>query len=190
MRSLSSCILSTTDWRTCISGLPPNSLFNNSDAWVNSLSENGLSRCTTRFCTSRSLSTKITKIRNSSKRKNSICRRLTWLRRGVVIRQVICVNWDNTSDAALTNSDEDISGFNSASISLVRASCQGSTLSNVSTKNRKPSCVGIFPAEVCGELTNPRASRSPITLRTVAEETCTSGNIAKALEATGVPSAM
>ena len=132
----------------------------------------------------------MTKMRSSSKRKNSICLRLTWLRRGVVIRQVIWVNCDNTLDAALTNSEEDISGCSSASISFVRASCQGSTLNSVSTKKRRPSCVGILPAEVCGELTKPRASRSPITLRTVAEETCTSGSIAKALEATGVPSAI
>ena len=68
-------------------------------------------------------------------------------------------------------------------------SFSGCTEIRLSTKNRSPWCVGTLPAEGCGLATKPRASRSAITLRTVAELTATSLADASCLDGTGAPSA-
>ena len=60
-----------------------------------------------------------------------------------------------------------MSSMGIAQISAIMGSCVA-TCNRVSTKSRYPLAVGILPAEVWGEVKNPRSSRSDIMLRTVA----------------------
>jgi len=69
-------------------------------------------------------------------------------------------------------------------------SSSGRSRSSESTKKRYPLSVGTRPAEVWGEATNPSCSRSAMTLRTVAEESCSPDSRDSAREPTGWPSRM
>ena len=55
---------------------------------------------------------------------------------------------------------------------------------------RKPVMVGMRPAEVWGDETSPRSSRSAITLRTVAGLRSSPVSLARVREPTGCPSRM
>jgi hypothetical protein len=54
-----------------------------------------------------------------------------------------------------------------------------------STKKRYPLSVGTRPADVCGWMRKPSCSSTAISLRTVAELTCTPGALAMWVEPTG-----
>ena len=144
----------------------------------------------TRFCTSRSLNTRITSRRSLSKLRNSTCRNADWSRRGKVTTQVSSVMRESIRDTASIISDGGKSGFTPFSKERCSASSSGSTASMLSTKKRRPWLVGTLPAEVCGDLTSPWLSKRDMMLRTVAALTDTLGCPAKALEATGRPLVM
>ncbi len=67
------------------------------------------------------------------------------------------------------------------------ASFTAPTSSMASTKNRNPSWVGARPAEVWGAAISPSSSRSAMTLRTEAGESCMSSILEMARDPTGSP---
>ena len=140
-----------------------------------------------RFSTWPSAVTRTTSARSGLIETNSICR-IGAAVFGASTRLAPCVRPESMSparsrmvvrSASLPPSERSIS---------VRSAPETSPTSRMpSTKRRRPSWVGIRPAETCGESSRPSCSRSCITLRMVAAETPSLTERASVREPTGSP---
>ena len=144
----------------------------------------GLNR---RFSTRPSAKTSTTRARSRDRDTKSMCL-IGASCFGVRTRLAPCVIDDSAVPTLSSRAATSWSVLPTVCSILRRSSPVTSSISKIpSTNMRKPSCVGIRPALVCGLSSRPRCSRSCITLRTVAALTCSESVRVRVRDPTGSP---